>query len=102
LRKRVIIDQELRDRFEPRRNFRIDCAPRRSRFLLEPGYTQIRRTNNFAAIGFDFAFDHAQQRRFTRAVTAHQTQAFAALDLQIDPIQQNLFAVMQRRALQSQ
>jgi hypothetical protein len=42
-----------------------------------------------ATVGFDFAFEYAQQSRLARAVAAQETDAFARLDLAGDFIEQH-------------
>jgi hypothetical protein len=69
--------------------------------LLEPSYSQIGPQPAFAAIGFDLALQYAQKSRFADTIASDKTNTLATVDLQIDPIKQDLLAVMQRNVIQS-
>jgi hypothetical protein len=62
---------------------------------------QVRGSQGFvppdlALVGFGQAADYAKQRCLTRAVSANQTYAFAAIDLEIDVAQQWHMAIRKR------
>src|SRR5690606_35948709 len=50
----------------------------------------------------DLTFDQTHERRFAGAIAPDQTDTLTALQLQVDAVEQNLLAVMQRNLLQAQ
>jgi hypothetical protein len=69
------------------------------RILLQAGDNQILLVNNAPVIQALFAVEDFHQRGFTRAVTAHQTDALVIFDMQLCIIEKRRVAEREPRAV---
>ena len=70
--------------------------------LLKVGDAQRVPAPHFAIIRLGDARDHPKQRRFAGAVSSHQADPLALLDLEIDMREQRMMAIGQRDVSKSQ